>query len=316
MLAVAALGLWLLLPGGALRAQDAAIEYAENGTGPVATYTATDPEGRTVYWSLADDADAVTAADIEDAEHFMISSDGVLSFKFSPDYEVQMGGGSANDSNTYKVVVAASDNAPGAGTVENSTKVAYEKVTVMVTDVDEPGIVTLLSVQPQVSIGLTAMLTDDDATTTQIGAAKWKWEHASTANGPWTPILTAKTSVYMPIGVEDKYLRVTATYTDGHGSGKTAQAVSAANNAAPVFPTGSGARSVDENSPPGASVGKPVVANDAPGDVLTYTLGDTDADEAFDIYQATGQITTKTDLDEDMTDSYTGVDPVWWTPED
>ena len=33
-------------------AQDAAIEYAENGTGPVATYTATDPEGRKVYWSL------------------------------------------------------------------------------------------------------------------------------------------------------------------------------------------------------------------------------------------------------------------------
>ena len=315
MLAVAALGLWLLLPGGALRAQDAAIEYAENGTGPVATYTATDPEGRTVYWSLADDADAVTAADIEDADHFVISSDGVLSFKFSPDYEVQMGGGSANDSNTYKVVVTASDNAPGAGTVENPTKVAYEKVTVMVTDVDEPGIVTLLSVQPQVSIGLTAMLTDDDATTTQIGAAKWKWEHASTANGPWTPILTAKTSVYMPIGVEDKYLRVTATYTDGHGSGKTAQAVSAANNAAPVFPTGSGARSVDENSPPGASVGKPVVANDAPGDVLTYTLGDTDADEAFDIYQATGQITVgarttlDTETDAEATVEVTATDP-------
>ena len=52
VLAVAALGLWLLLPGGALRAQDAAIEYAENGTDPVATYTATDPEGRSVYWSV------------------------------------------------------------------------------------------------------------------------------------------------------------------------------------------------------------------------------------------------------------------------
>ena len=45
VLAVAALGLWLLLPGGALRAQDGTIEYAENGTDPVATYTAVDPEG-------------------------------------------------------------------------------------------------------------------------------------------------------------------------------------------------------------------------------------------------------------------------------
>ena len=52
VLAVAALGLWLLLPGGALRAQDAGpIEYAENGTDPVATYTAVDPEGVAIKWS-------------------------------------------------------------------------------------------------------------------------------------------------------------------------------------------------------------------------------------------------------------------------
>ena len=55
VLAVAALGLWLLLPGGALRAQDAngPIEYAENGTDPVATYTAVDPEGAAIRWSLS-----------------------------------------------------------------------------------------------------------------------------------------------------------------------------------------------------------------------------------------------------------------------
>ena len=33
-------------------AQDASIDYAENGTDPVATYTGLDPEGRPVYWSL------------------------------------------------------------------------------------------------------------------------------------------------------------------------------------------------------------------------------------------------------------------------
>ena len=35
-------------------AQDAAIEleYAENGTDPVATYTAVDPEGVAIKWSL------------------------------------------------------------------------------------------------------------------------------------------------------------------------------------------------------------------------------------------------------------------------
>ena len=53
-LAVLALGLLFLLPGGLLHAQnDGMIEYAENGTDPVATFTATDPEDRMVYWSLA-----------------------------------------------------------------------------------------------------------------------------------------------------------------------------------------------------------------------------------------------------------------------
>ena len=36
-----------------LQAQDdGTIEYAENGTDPVATYTGLDPEGRPVYWLL------------------------------------------------------------------------------------------------------------------------------------------------------------------------------------------------------------------------------------------------------------------------
>ena len=44
-------------------------------------------------------------------------------------------------------------------------------------------------------------------------------------------------------------------------------------NATPVFPlVGSDARSVDENSPPGTNVGKPVKANDTGGDRLHYTL--------------------------------------------
>ena len=63
-----------------------------------------------------------------------------------------------------------------------------------------------------------------------------------------------------------------------------------ANNAAPVFPSGSNARSVDENSPPGTKVGKPVIANDASGDTLTYTLSGGGA-TSFDIGQASGQIT-------------------------
>ncbi len=75
-----AVGLLFLLPGGLAWAQDAdgPIEYPENGTGPVATYTATDPEGTAITsWTLTGtDADAFTTVG------------GVLRFAKTPDYEM------------------------------------------------------------------------------------------------------------------------------------------------------------------------------------------------------------------------------------
>ena len=49
-------------------------------------------------------------------------------------------------------------------------------------------------------------------------------------------------------------------------------------------------RVVDENSPPGTNVGKPVKASDTAGDVLTYTLAGTDGAD-YSIDSCTGQIT-------------------------
>ena len=55
LLAVLAVGLLLLLPGGLAWAQDAeTIKYAENGDGVVATFTAVDPEGESVTWVCGD----------------------------------------------------------------------------------------------------------------------------------------------------------------------------------------------------------------------------------------------------------------------
>ena len=47
LLATLAVGLLVLLPGGPVQAQESrtTIEYAEKGTGPVAEFTAVDPEG-------------------------------------------------------------------------------------------------------------------------------------------------------------------------------------------------------------------------------------------------------------------------------
>ena len=75
-----------------------AISYAERGTGAVATYSATDPEGETVQWSLAGD----------DAGDFSISAAGVLTFNASPDHGTPV---DADTNNVYLVTVQASDGA-------------------------------------------------------------------------------------------------------------------------------------------------------------------------------------------------------------
>ena len=279
--------------------ENGSIEYAENGTGTVATFTAVDPEDRMVYWSLATEniigVDGIGADDENDHAEFSISAGGVLSFRFSPDYEMPRGTAiGQTNTNTYKVVVAASDDPTGAGTdgAGAGIMMGYEKVTVDVTDMDEPGAITLSAEQPQIGVALTANLIDDDASSDQNDDAKWKWEHSDSKAGPWTAILTTTGTGYTPLGVEDKYLRITATYDDEHGDDKPVMAVSAhavraapPNNAAPVFSDEDDVttdtqvgRKVDENSPPGTNVGKPVTANDASGDVLTYTFG-TDNDE-------------------------------------
>ena len=92
---------------------------------------------------------------------------------------------------------------------------------------------------------MTATLTDDDAT----DDANYRDAPSGSGSIPrprlarGLEILTATDSGYTPLGVEDKYLRVTATYEDEYDSGQSAQVVSAhvvraapPNNATPVFP--------------------------------------------------------------------------------
>ena len=140
------MGLFALTAAPFAEAQEdmTTIEYAENGEDPVATFTATDPEGVTpITWSLlnAGAPGDIVDADYADQEHFMIDKDGVLRFNIGtdgdpPDYEASTtgdGGGDADMDNTYHVVVVAEDTTGNEG---------YHKVTVKVTDVAETGKVT------------------------------------------------------------------------------------------------------------------------------------------------------------------------------
>ena len=306
---LAALAVGLLLSSvGPLQAQgDSTIEYAENGEGPVAVFTATDPElAGAVTWSLATDGDA---GDAGDAEDFKIDkASGVLTFAEVPNYEMAADG---DGNNEYSVTVVATD----ADDVPTN-----KVVTVTVTNVDEAGTVTLSPVAPYPGVDLTATHSDLDG---GISGAEWQWSSSTSKGGSYTTIDDAEAMTYSPTSDDvGDYLRATVTYADGHGPDKSATATSAHTvqainlpNNPPVFPdqdpddpgdqTDAATRVVEENTAAGEDVGAPVAAEDADDDILTYTLGGTAADDAFDIDQATGQIKTKADLDEDTTDSYT-----------
>ena len=74
----------------------ASIDYAENRSDRIATYTATDPEQDAITWSLSGD----------DSGDFFISGTGELTFNTPPDHEAPA---DADTNNRYEITVQASD---------------------------------------------------------------------------------------------------------------------------------------------------------------------------------------------------------------
>ena len=298
--AVLAAGLLFLLPGGLIQAQDSAtIEYAEGSDDAVATFTATDPEGGMITWTLTGTDDSV----------FSITG-GVLEFDSAPDFEAP---GDANTDNTYNVTVNASDGVSDADTFE---------VTVEVTDVEEDGVVTwttdadangtdddptLLQFQPDAE--LEASVTDGDTTTANtLGNQIWQWYRSSSKTSRGTAIEEdANAAEYTVVGDDvGNYLRVEVSYNVGGGPQESAYLVSdyrvqakRATNSEPEFDPATVTRKVNEGEE-GMAVGAPVRATDDDGDVLNYRLTGDDSNR-FEIDQKTGQITTSEDLDYEAT---------------
>ena len=273
------------------------VDYEEGGTGDVANYSATDPEGATIGWSLEG----------ADAGDFEISDSGVLTFRETPDHEDPK---DANGDNDYLVTVVASDGNPLLD--------ARLPVKVTVENRDEAGTVTVSPLQPQAGTALAATLSDPDG---RLSGQSWQWE-VSSNRSTWMDIGGETAASYTPDGGDvGKYLRVTVSYSDGHGTGKSltaalpnaVQAAPVTSNSAPAFPpTENGERSVAENTPAGRSIGSPVEAGDPDQDSLTYTL-DTTGAEVFGIDANTGQLQTKAPLDREQRDRYavtvTATDP-------
>ena len=242
-----------------LTGPDAVNDFPENSntSRQVGRYTASDPEGATVTMSLS-----------SGSADFTLASNGVLTFGASPDYEEQR---------SYSVTVRAE---AGSHTVNKT-------VTVNIQNVEEPGAVSLSTVQPQEGTELTATLDDNDGPT----GTTWQWYRTSSRGSAGAAITNADSRSYTPdAGDVGLYLRVVASYDDGHGTGKTATAVSANRvqeappaPAPPVFPAdGDYDRTIRENLSAGRNLGAPVTAADANNDRLTYSIPASDEFEIVD----------------------------------
>ena len=150
-----------------------------------------------------------------DAESFDIDpATGQLRTKAPLDYEAE---------SSYSVIVSVSDGKNSSGGDSDSPD-AFITVTVNVVNAEEPGAVMLSSQRTQAGIELTATLTDPDVVIDS--SVTWQWA-SSSDESTWTDIEGAESETYTSVtGDDGNYLRATASYTDGEGPDKTAEAIS------------------------------------------------------------------------------------------
>ena len=185
---------------------DAAQNYAENGTAVVGTYTADGPVAAS--WSLeGDDMGAFTIG----------GSSGELVFASPPDFEAPADMGMDN---MYQVTVKA----------EAGGETDMIDVTVTVTNVEEPGMVTLwagsdaLTMAPQVGDTITGAVMDPDNPDDDATVESWQWARTmDDMDGrdmdSWMPISGETNATYtVTEGDTGYYLRVMAMYTDAVGT--------------------------------------------------------------------------------------------------
>ena len=264
--------------------QRAVPENTRAGQNVGAPVAAVDPESNSLTYTLSG-ADA--------AAFTVVGSTGQLRTSEALDFETKF---------RYSVTVEVHDGLDGMGNA-STTIDDTQAVTITVENEEELGVVTLATdtgtIQARAEV--TATLEDDDGVAGSVG---WQWARSPNGRTDWVNIAGATSAAYTPTLEEDRgnYIRATATYSDGEGSNKTANAVSRRVgdpppvNSAPVFPsTENGRREVAENSTDGTAVGAPVAATDlnagdpAVNDPLVYSLTGTDAG-SFTIDAGTGQI--------------------------
>ena len=261
--------------------------------GPVAgdelgnPYTADDPDGDTITYTLEGD-DAAVLSVIQTTGQIVVGLGFALDFEYPAD---------VNADNVYVIEIVADD---GHGVIVRMD------LEITVTDIDEPGSLIISVSNPRVGWELAATLTDPDGNPATV---TWQWQRADApANPVWTNISGATSATYTAVaGDLGKVLRVVVHYQNEDGvdqevQSATTSAVRAANQL-PTFPSETTTRSVPENTVAGVAIGLPIVATDADDDTLTHSLSGTDA-SSFAFNTTSGQISTAAALDFETKNAY------------
>ena len=252
---------------------DTSVNYFENSTDAVATYTAKDPENRPISWSVSD-----TTA-------FAITG-GVLTFQSPPDYEVQ---------GSHTVTVTAED--PG-GQSDSVT------VTISIADVNEPPVAgdDEFRFAEDTASSLEVLVNDTDPETDRDDLTL----EVRTDPGNGMAVVEAGTGQIIYTPAPDYYGSDSFSYTVSDGEYSATALVSLTVtpvNDAPEFPgTEPVTRSVPENIGTGSVIGSPVTATDVDDTRLTYTLDPASA--ATFAIDDRGQVRTQAALDHEFQSRY------------
>ena len=166
------------------------------------------------------------------------------------------------------------------------TVTAVSQVTIDVTNVNEPGTVSLSTDEPGAGETITATLTDPDGAVTN---ASWQWARLEGAS-PVT-IQEADGPSYATVTADIGHrLSATVSYDDAAGTNQqaTGATAGAVRNDPPAFASSAVTREAQENAAPGTRVGAPITATDPNGHQVSHSLT---GSSSFQVDAGTGQIT-------------------------
>ena len=267
------------------------IQVAENTTGLLHTFSATDANLDPITWTLED----------SDKDSFVISGSSLLPGSSSAELTLASGTTLNHEArSSYSFTVRASD-----GILSDSVA-----ITLRVTDVDtdapgQPDAPTVSSTS-RTSVTLTWSA---PATNTGPAITGYDVQYREGTSGSWNSHShsdTSTTTTITGLSSSTSYqVQVRAMNDEGTGAWSDSRTADTTDNNAPEFTDGTNTtRSVDENTPSGRNIGNPVAATDADtGDTLTYSLGGTDA-ASFDIVTSSGQLRTNAALNYETDTSY------------